>query len=102
MTLDELNRLLAEAADPTKAPEALIKIKEGYESLFNDLITASKAHDEDQAKIANLTDTNQRLFLRVTGATIPPDQDDEQKQIRDMTPEERDAYMADLINKKEE
>lgn len=101
MLPDEILKMLEEAADPDKAPEALLMLKTKLEDLTNALNTANKEKEEKDTRIQNLTDTNQRLFLRVTGTTPAQDTAEEPKEIEDMTPEERDTHFRTLFNKEE-
>lgn len=66
MTKEEFNVFLTSAANPDTAPAALASIQEGFNELFtnNESLTANLTTKDNQ--IADLRDTNMKLFLRTT------------------------------------
>lgn len=84
MTPEELAALMADAIDPNKAPEALIKIREHITALTTTSATLAEKTEADQKTIAELRDTNMRLFLH-TGAAATTEEPAEEtpEQIRD-------------------
>ena len=98
MTPEELKALLAAAANADTAPEALTHISDKVTALMaeHDKLTAEKA--EADKTIANLRDTNMRLFLRTTG-TAPDESKEEQKKITDMDRKELTEYFRAALNK---
>lgn len=84
-----LKQILGEAADPDKAQTALLRLNDEAEQLFADydrIQGDSAAKDE---RIRSLQDTNQSLFLRVTGGAKEEDEDEDDK-----TPEQ---VLNDLV-----
>lgn len=67
MTTEELNALLAQAADPNNAPVALATLKDKVTDLITASSNAAIKAQEDAKTIQDLRDTNMRMFLRVTG-----------------------------------
>lgn len=67
MKVEIMDALLKSASDPNKAPEALSQLREAImadnDTLEANNVTIGKLNED----IATLRDTNQRLFLRVTG-----------------------------------
>lgn len=84
-----LKQILGEAADPDKAQSALLRLNDEAEQLFADydrIQGDSAAKDE---RIRSLQDTNQSLFLRVTGGAQEEEVDEDDK-----TPEQ---VLNDLV-----
>lgn len=65
ITKDEFSKLLVMATDPDKAPEALQQLQEHGEEIFSDVENFTKQLEEHKAKVAELRDTNMRMFLKV-------------------------------------
>lgn len=64
MTRDEFNTYIVNAADSTKAPEALAAIRDGVEELFTTNEAAQAQAIKDKATIQELQGVNMRMFLR--------------------------------------
>lgn len=78
LTRENLKEILAAAGNADTAAEAMVRLNDEAQALFADydrVVSESSAKDE---RIRNLQDTNQSLFLRVTGST-PEEEDDEDK-----------------------
>lgn len=100
MTPEELANLMADITNPDKQQEAALKLKDHITAQAAKISDLETARTTDAETIATLRDTNQRLFLRQAGPA-QPDQEDAPKEIEDMTPQERDEYMRNLVNGKE-
>lgn len=91
LTRENLKEILAAAGNADTAAEAMVRLNDEAQALFADydrVVSESSAKDE---RIRNLQDTNQSLFLRVTGST-PEGEEDEDK-----GPEELLADLTKLI-----
>lgn len=91
LTRENLKEILAAAGNADTAAEAMVRLNDEAQALFADydrVVSESSAKDE---RIRNLQDTNQSLFLRVTGST-PEEEDDEDK-----GPEELLADLTKMI-----
>lgn len=91
LTRENLKEILAAAGNADTAAEAMVRLNDEAQALFADydrVVSESTAKDE---RIRNLQDTNQSLFLRVTGST-PEDEEDEDK-----GPEELLADLTKMI-----
>ena len=91
LTRENLKEILAAAGNADTAAEAMVRLNDEAQALFADydrVVSESSAKDE---RIRNLQDTNQSLFLRVTGST-PEEEEDEEK-----GPEELLADLTKLI-----
>lgn len=91
LTRENLKEILAAAGNADTAAEAMVRLNDEAQALFADydrVVLESSAKDE---RIRNLQDTNQSLFLRVTGTT-PEDEEDEEK-----GPEELLADLTKMI-----
>ena len=76
MTRDDMTALIAQAADPDKAAEALTAIAEEVTSLYDTAEGYAKQVAEKDKTIADLRDSNTRLMLRITtGTDTSPDDD---------------------------
>lgn len=92
LTRENLKEILVAAGNADTAADAMVRLNDEAQALFADydrVVSESTAKDE---RIRNLQDTNQSLFLRVTGATLEEEDDDEDK-----TPEELLADLTRLI-----
>lgn len=92
LTRENLKEILADAGNADKAAEAMVRLNDEAQALFADydrVVSESSAKDE---RIRNLQDTNQSLFLRVTGTTPKEEDNDEDK-----TPEELLADLTRMI-----
>lgn len=85
-----LSKVLTDATNPDKAPEALLLLKDEAEQLFAKYEEAQKSIADMTDKVAELRDTNQRLFLRQTGSAESKEEQDE--------PETPEAAMEALMN----
>lgn len=86
---ENLKEILAAAGNADKAAEALVRLNDEAQALFADydrIVSESSAKDE---RIRNLQDTNQSLFLRVTGGAQEEEEDEDDK-----TPEQ---VLNDLV-----
>jgi hypothetical protein len=70
------------------------EVKEDYEALNSTTEALKKAED----RIRDLQDTNQKLFLKQVGNTAP-DEEDQKKDIEDMS---LDEYLAECAKENEE
>lgn len=86
-----LSKVLADAANPDKAPEALLLLKDEAEQLFVKYDEALKSNEQMNEKVAELRDTNQRLFLRQTGSGVEQEEEEE--------PETPEGVLNALMNK---
>lgn len=92
LTRENLKEILVAAGNADTAADAMVRLNDEAQALFADydrVVSESTAKDE---RIRNLQDTNQSLFLRVTGTTLEEDDDDEDK-----APEELLADLTRLI-----
>ena len=92
LTRDILKEILVAAGNADTAADAMVRLNDEAQALFADydrVVSESTAKDE---RIRNLQDTNQSLFLRVTGTTLEEEDDDEDK-----APEELLADLTRLI-----
>lgn len=92
LTRDSLKEILVAAGNADTAADAMVRLNDEAQALFADydrVVSESTAKDE---RIRNLQDTNQSLFLRVTGTTQEEEDDDEDK-----APEELLADLTRLI-----
>lgn len=92
LTRENLKEILVAAGNADTAADAMVRLNDEAQALFADydrVVSESTAKDE---RIRNLQDTNQSLFLRVTGATLEEEDDDEDK-----APEELLADLTRLI-----
>ena len=99
MTFEEFKTKITEiVANPDTAQAnvgALIdEVKEDYEALSS----TSAALEKAETRIRDLQDTNQKLFLKQSGAASP-DEEDEKKDIEDMS---FDEYLAECLKENEE
>lgn len=74
--------------------ELIDEVKEDYEALSS----TSAALEKAETRIRDLQDTNQKLFLKQTGQASP-DEEDEKKDIEDMS---FDEYLAECLKENEE
>lgn len=92
LTRENLKEILADAGNADKAAEAMVRLNDEAQALFADydrVVSESSAKDE---RIRNLQDTNQSLFLRVTGTTPKEEDNDDDK-----APEELLADLTRMI-----
>lgn len=66
MTRDEVLALITQAANADTAPAALSELTGAVNELFTTNETLTKTVQENETTIANLRDTNMRLFLAQT------------------------------------
>lgn len=92
LTRENLKEILVAAGNADTAADAMVRLNDEAQALFADydrVVSESTAKDE---RIRNLQDTNQSLFLRVTGTTLKEEDDD-----ADKAPEELLADLTRLI-----
>lgn len=77
LTIEQYNQLLIDAADSTKAPEALSKLRDEGAEIFTTLTSAATRATEDAAKIKELQDVNMRMFLKDTRTITPTEEEHE-------------------------
>lgn len=94
MTRDEFNTYIVNAADSTKAPEALAAIRDGVSELFVENEAAAAKAASDKQKIDELQQVNMRMFLR-SGGQQGSDTEEEESL------EEFNARMGKLIRGEE-
>lgn len=79
MTIEELEALLKQAADPNSAPEALATLREKVSEIITVNGTLASQHAEDEKTIGDLRDVNMRMFLRTgsepTGDNSVPEEE---------------------------
>lgn len=76
MTRDEMTAIIAQAADPDKAAEALTAIADEVKNLYDTADSYAAQVAEKDKTIADLRDSNTRLMLRITtGTDTSPDDD---------------------------
>jgi len=78
-----------------KIGEFIDKVKIDYEALTSTTEGLEKA----EARIRDLQDTNQKLFLKQTGNVTPDDDEKEEKDIADMS---FDEYLSKCLEESEE
>lgn len=66
MTLEEVLALITQAANADTAPAALSELTGAVNELFTTNETLTQTVQENETTIANLRDTNMRLFLAQT------------------------------------
>lgn len=92
LTRENLKEILVAAGNADTAADAMVRLNDEAQALFADydrVVSESSAKDE---RIRNLQDTNQSLFLRVTGTTTEEEDNDEDK-----APEELLADLTRMI-----
>lgn len=90
MTRDEVKNLITQAANADTAPAALQELQAAVDDLFTTNETLTQTVAEQDSTIANLRDTNMRLFLSQT----------EKLEDKDPEPEKTpDDYLQELIDK---
>lgn len=67
MTLEEMNKLIGEAANPDTAPGALASLKEGVETMIAQAEADKQAIAERDAKISEINTRRMEEFMRFTG-----------------------------------
>ena len=90
MTRDEVLALITQAANADTAPAALSELTGAVNELFTTNETLTQTVQENETTIANLRDTNMRLFLAQT-EKVKEDEPEPEK-----TAEE---YLNELIEK---
>lgn len=76
MTRDDMKAIIAQAADPDKAAEALTAITDEVTTLYDTVDSYAEQVAEKDKTIADLRDSNTRLMLRITtGTDTSPDDD---------------------------
>lgn len=78
MTREEFGKYLTAAANPDTAPDALASIKSGVDELFTTSETATATLADNAKTIADLRDTNMRMFLRQVGESGGQEEDKEE------------------------
>ena len=90
MTRDEVLALITQAANADTAPAALSELTGAVNELFTTNETLTQTVQENEETIANLRDTNMRLFLAQT------DQVEDKEPEPEKTPED---YLNELVEK---
>lgn len=90
MTRDEVLALITQAANADTAPAALSELTGAVNELFTTNETLTQTVQENETTIANLRDTNMRLFLAQT-EKVKEDEPEPEK-----TPED---YLNELVEK---
>lgn len=98
MTLKEKLEALSKSTDKLDELQEIIK---EVESLETQLAEAKNLIGEHEAKIVSLQDTNHKLFLSATKDMSGDDEEDE-KTIDDMEPEEALEYLKTQLSKGDE
>ena len=90
MTRDEVLALITQAANADTAPAALSELTGAVNELFTTNETLTQTVQENQTTIANLRDTNMRLFLAQT-EKVKEDEPEPEKTAED--------YLNELVEK---
>lgn len=90
MTRDEVLALITQAANADTAPAALSELTGAVNELFTTNETLTKTVQENETTIANLRDTNMRLFLAQT-EKVKEEEPEPEKTAED--------YLNELVNK---
>lgn len=90
MTRDEVLALITQAANADTAPAALNELTGAVNELFTTNETLTQTVQENETKIANLRDTNMRLFLAQT-EKVKEDEPEPEKTAED--------YLNELVEK---
>ena len=90
MTRDEVLALITQAANADTAPAALSELTGAVNELFTMNDTLTKTVQENETTIANLRDTNMRLFLAHT-EKVKEDEPEPEKTAED--------YLNELVEK---
>ena len=90
MTRDEVLALITQAANADTAPAALSELTGAVNELFTTNETLTKTVQENESTIANLRDTNMRLFLAQT-EKVKEDEPEPEKTAED--------YLNELVEK---
>lgn len=90
MTRDEVLALITQAANADNAPAALSELTGAVNELFTTNETLTQTVQENETTIANLRDTNMRLFLAQT-EKVKEDEPEPEKTAED--------YLNELVNK---
>ena len=90
MTRDEVLALITQAANADTAPAALSELKGAFNELFTTNETLTQTVQENETTIANLRDTNMRLFLAQT-EKVKEDEPEPEKTTED--------YLNELVEK---
>ena len=100
MTFEEFKSKITEIVANPDTAQANIgafidEVKVDYEALSS----TSAALEKAETRIRDLQDTNQKLFLKQTGQASPDDEDEEKKDIEEMS---FDEYLAECLKENEE
>lgn len=90
MTRDEVLALITQAANADTAPAALSELTGAVNELFTTNETLTQTVQENETTIANLRDTNMRLFLAQT-EKVKEEEPEPEKTAED--------YLNELVNK---
>ncbi len=90
MTRDEVLALIMQAANADTAPAALSELTGAVNELFTTNETLTQTVQENETTIANLRDTNMRLFLAQT-EKVKEDEPEPEKTAED--------YLNELVEK---
>lgn len=90
MTRDEVLALITQAANADTAPAALSELTGAVNELFTTNETLTQTVQENESTIANLRDTNMRLFLAQT-EKVKEDEPEPDKTAED--------YLNELVEK---
>lgn len=90
MTRDEVLALITQAANTDTAPAALSELTGAVNELFTTNETLTQTVQENESTIANLRDTNMRLFLAQT-EKVKEDEPEPEKTAED--------YLNELVEK---
>lgn len=90
MTRDEVLALITQAANADTAPAALSELTGAVNELFTTNETLTQTVQENESTIANLRDTNMRLFLAQT-EKVKEDEPEPEKTAED--------YLNELVEK---
>lgn len=93
MTRDEMRALIRQAANPDTAAEALTAIDAEVTSMFDTIEAGGNRTKDLEGQVAQLRDSNMRLFLRVTGEAP---KDPEEKSDEDFLKEVEGKILENL------
>lgn len=78
MTREEFKSYIEQlVANPDKIPETLLVLQEGVEGLYSENESYGVKVGELETKVADLRDSNTKLFLRTTGKVEPEPEEPE-------------------------
>lgn len=81
MTFDEVKEKITNlVSDPDKAAENAVSLLSDLESDYTNMESMAEKSKADDSRIRELQDTNQKLFLSVTGSPKEEEEEEEEKE----------------------